>query len=511
MRYWLTLGTATLAAAVLLGAPDTASALSACTASKLKVTGKKGAGKLGCHAKGVKGSVAVDPACLSGKETKFSSGWAKAEAIVGGNCVTTGDRDAIEAKVDAFVADVVTELTPSGNNGSTCTVAKLKAAGKKAAGKLGCYSKASKKGLCVDPACLSGKETKFSASWAKAEAIVGGACQTTGDQATIEAKVDAYVADVVSELDCCGCERITLTSGPGTLTVSVLPPFPFPTGVVTTMDVGAASNNLCDHSVTVASFTVPHFPIPALNYCSQVTNTGCAVATGGALGTGTLRDGNGPVGAPTNVTTVGDGRDGVCDTTVGACAGGGPANSLGDIDTTFSASASTGGRSALAIKQNSLTWSETDECTDPGGDPAKRGSTHDPDCGGTTPPVQASDGACCCVTASRSGSDGIISNFNFILRPTTDTGSAAYVDKNADSCSMEGLGPVGPVVGVGTPPPGPCCVVGQASTVVSVGIAMSGGAPLYDLIFSSSVPNTITACSPFVTATCTVSTNTCEF
>jgi hypothetical protein len=292
--------------------------------------------------------------------------------------------------------------------------------------------------------------------------------------------------------------------------VSILPPFPFPTGVQTVMDVDAASNADCDHPVTVASFSVPHFPIPALNYCSQVTNTGCASSTGGKIGAGTLRDGNGPVGAPTNITTVGDTRDGVCDTTTGACAfNAGFNNTTGDIDTTFAPSASTGGRSALAINQNSLTWSEATQCNGPGA--GDDGPSHDPDCAGTTAPLQPSDGVCCCLGATRDPGDGIISNFNFVLRPTTDRASAAYADKNGDGCFMDGLGPMGPVVGMGTPPAGPCCVVGQVSTVVSVGVAMSGGAPLYDLIFSSSVPNTILDCTPFQAGSCTVSMDPCAF
>jgi hypothetical protein len=319
--------------------------------------------------------------------------------------------------------------------------------------------------------------------------------------------------DCTCPFPCCGPERISLTSGPGSLTVSILPPFPFPTGVMTVLDVDTAVNAQCDHPVSVASFSVPTFPIPTLNYCSQVTNLSCAVSSGGKIGSGLLRDGLGPVGALTNVTTSGDTKDGVCDVAAPPCFPFGPGNTLGDIDVAFGASASAGARNVIEVPQNSLTWSEVGciPCKDPDCSGCTPGGV---DCSGTIGTVcDPSDGTCCC-TGSVFGDevgDAISANFNFILRPTTDVSSAVYADKNGDGCFMEGLGPVGPVVSVGTPPPGPCCAVGQATTVVSVGIAFSGGPPLFDLIFASSVPNTITACSPFVPGSCVPSLNPCDF
>jgi len=82
---------------------------SKCTAAKFKEAGKKVAAKASCHSKAVAKGILVDPACLMKAETRFDTGWAKAEAK--GGCLTTSDNGAIEAKVDAHIADLVTELT----------------------------------------------------------------------------------------------------------------------------------------------------------------------------------------------------------------------------------------------------------------------------------------------------------------------------------------------------------------------------------------------------------------
>src|SRR5689334_12549099 len=79
-----------------------------------------------------------------------------------------------------------------------CQASKAKAAGKKAGAKAKCQSKAISKGDPVDPACSTKAETKFSSSFAKAEAKPP--CATTGDAAAIEGKVDAFIADLGTTL-----------------------------------------------------------------------------------------------------------------------------------------------------------------------------------------------------------------------------------------------------------------------------------------------------------------------
>jgi hypothetical protein len=157
-----------------------------CLSAKQKAAGKKASGKLGCYAKAAAKATAVDSGCLTKVEDKFSAAFTKADAK--GAC--PGTASAVEASVDQCVNDVVA-LVPGADK---CSGAKLKAAGKKAAGKLACNAKATAKAIAVDPACLTKAEGKYGAAFGKA-----GAC--TGDQAAVESDVDdECVAAVVSQL-----------------------------------------------------------------------------------------------------------------------------------------------------------------------------------------------------------------------------------------------------------------------------------------------------------------------
>jgi hypothetical protein len=80
-----------------------------------------------------------------------------------------------------------------------CAASKLKASGKKAAGKTKCYAKAASKGLEVSAACLAKEETKFDGAIAKAESKAG--CATPGNGPALEQLVDDFIADVVALLD----------------------------------------------------------------------------------------------------------------------------------------------------------------------------------------------------------------------------------------------------------------------------------------------------------------------
>ena len=115
----------------------------------------------------------------------------------------------------------------------------------------------------------------------------------------------------------------------------------------------------------------------------------------------------------------------------------------------------------------------------------------------------------CCPGSDYNPADGdlLITEFDFILSPTTDVASSAFVDKNGDGCKRSGSGfdtaapgPDGPKSLTGTPATGPCCAVGQPTTVVSVGVGFSGGGPLYDLGFKSTIPNTVSACGAYSSA-----------
>lgn len=77
-----------------------------------------------------------------------------------------------------------------------CSFAKQKATAKKAAAKLACYAKASKKAVAVDAVCLGKAEEKFATAFSKAEAA--GGCESEGDANSIEAYVDTAVAAIVA-------------------------------------------------------------------------------------------------------------------------------------------------------------------------------------------------------------------------------------------------------------------------------------------------------------------------
>jgi hypothetical protein len=60
-----------------------------------------------------------------------------------------------------------------------CAAAKLGAAGRKTNGLVRCHARAVERSLEVDPACVAGVVSKFTASWARIEGK--GGCATTND------------------------------------------------------------------------------------------------------------------------------------------------------------------------------------------------------------------------------------------------------------------------------------------------------------------------------------------
>jgi hypothetical protein len=479
----------TLGVVVLLATTGgTASAQSKCQGSKIKDAGKKAACLAGLNAKLVAaGTGTLDPAKVAKCQAKVLTAYPKLEAKPG--CNTTGDSTAIENKVDAFIDDLVTEL--GGGPASKCNGSKIKDAGKKAACKAGLQAKLAAAGTgTLDPAKVAKCEAKVLTAYPKLEAKPG--CNTTGDSTAIENKVDAFIDDLVTELNvgpvaACSattkCEIVT-TSSPGTLIVSTLPAFPFPPNVLTTVDLGLPDGNAKRTGIVPpGGFTVPVFCIPGLMYTSQVTALGCAA--GGADGSATVWETTAPTPDP-NVSRVGDTSDGVCNPAAQPCntlAGSAGANTLGNINTTRGGGAAvpTGVvHTQVDIPVNSLTWQAVDASC--------------PDTDGTFDP----------------GNDTQVTNFNFILSPTTGHSTATYTDLNGDSCSRAGNGPNSQSL-TGSAAPGPGCVVGQATTVVATGIAFTGSSPLYDITFASTTPTTISACNlPSSSATCTLSTDPCQ-
>jgi hypothetical protein len=507
--------------ALVGGTSGIASAQSKCSSAKTKTAGKGAAGLGKCLAKAIGKGLPVDGACTSKETGKISAGFTKAEGK--GDCLApNGDAGAITAKVNALVSDLHDEVNSGAGGPSKCDSKKVQTATKKAADKAGCHAKAVGKGIAVDPACLAKAEGKFSSATAKNESgTTGATCTNLGQAAALEAIVDAFIADLVDEVAptgpaCCASARIETTSGPGLLAVSTLPPFPFPAGVVTKMDAGAA-DACCKHSATIppGGFSVPVFCIPALGFTSQVVATGCE--SGSGIGRGTVWDAAAgaslPCCADADVSRVGDTSDpstNSCGTLGGGCntsPGNAGADTDGNINTTRGNGACDPGGGVgvqLDIPVLSTTWNDFD------------GNCPDDD-----------------LTYSP-GTDTLVTQFNFILSPTTASSNADYTELNGDACQFAGNGPdhvkhcsgdasrpcttnghctgFGTCVDgaiVGTPAPGPCCVVGQSTTVVASGIAFTGGSPLFDLIFANQTPSTVSACGAAASNTCTVTTDAC--
>jgi len=221
-----------VAGVAVLALSGTASAVTVnkCAAGKKKCAVTKLKALITCHVKAERKGVVVEQACLDKAKAKFDGGaepakgcFAKLEAKEKQNkpetvCQTKGDTAAIEDKIDAFVDDVVTELDPGFPVPvkNKCSAGKKKCASAKLAALLGCHVKAEHKGV-IDPACIQKAKDKFDGTkegvpnpakscFAKLEAKEKQnkpetVCQTKGDTAAIGAKIDAFVDDLVCELD----------------------------------------------------------------------------------------------------------------------------------------------------------------------------------------------------------------------------------------------------------------------------------------------------------------------
>lgn len=84
-----------------------------------------------------------------------------------------------------------------------CSAAKLRAAARKASGKLKCYAGATLHGLPTDQPCLDKVEAKFNAVWQHIEAA-GGCRASQSDQTDVEMKVDALTGGLAVSLAPCG-------------------------------------------------------------------------------------------------------------------------------------------------------------------------------------------------------------------------------------------------------------------------------------------------------------------
>jgi hypothetical protein len=281
-----------------------------CAGSKIKAVAKKASCLLGLDAKQAKSGLPKDPARVSQCGSKMVTSFGKAEAKP--PCLTNGDATAIESKVDAFVADVDTELSVGLPNG--CAASKLKAAGKKTKCLLGLEAKEAIKNTPVDPLKVQKCIDKFEQTFAKAEAR--GDCNTAGDTSAIEAKVDAFVADVDGEL-VPGATTTTVpttsTTATSSTTTSTTEPSTSTTETSTTTTTSSTTTTTTTSSTTTTSttstttttsttVTTTTCPLPATGQTTCWNSSGMVIACAG-----TGHDGELQKGAPLSYTDNGDG------------------------------------------------------------------------------------------------------------------------------------------------------------------------------------------------------------
>jgi hypothetical protein len=204
-----------------------------CDSGKVKCVDKKQDCLLKEHSKAEKEGVPVDDAKVQEKLQKcidkFDGGTKGPEKGCIGKlegkqkqdkpdtrCTVTDDLAALEAKVDAFVLDVVSEIDPSFpavQPPNKCNPGKKKCVSKKVSCKLKARADAVKKGVPVDGAKLQKCIDKFDGGTKGPEKGCIGKlegkqkqdkpdtlCTVTDDLAALEAKADAFVADIVSEI-----------------------------------------------------------------------------------------------------------------------------------------------------------------------------------------------------------------------------------------------------------------------------------------------------------------------
>lgn len=94
-----------------------------------------------------------------------------------------------------LLALLVVSAAPGG--AAVCQQRKLDATGKRTSSSLKCSATAVKKGLAVDPECLTKATDAFTAGFTKAERT---ACPTTGDAGAVGAVVDACVSAVLTSM-----------------------------------------------------------------------------------------------------------------------------------------------------------------------------------------------------------------------------------------------------------------------------------------------------------------------
>jgi len=186
-----------------------------CQGTKISLAGKNVACRIGLEKKEAASGMEED----SIKEAKcgqaMSSAFAKTEGK--GGCLTGPGTTAsdIQAKVETIVGQIETIAGEPGTIANAkCDGTKMALAGKKVSCLLALEGKLASKLTDKDPVKVAKCRSAFSAGFAKAE--TKPPCTSGPSAATIEADVDAFVADVAKELNPCNCctrAKLKFTTG----------------------------------------------------------------------------------------------------------------------------------------------------------------------------------------------------------------------------------------------------------------------------------------------------------
>src|SRR5882724_3553395 len=187
-----------------------------CTSAKLKAIANREARFLRCLAKVARfGDPSLETACDASAEAKFTSAFGSAGTCSGVQSDCESLADDCRDKVRAALPDGTTTATAS-----KCESIRLRAAGKAASRKLGCYAKAAREGIRVDSApggCLDRAHAKFVKAF---DAVTGctGDGQTDAVEAVIHAQCVGQPADSDDDGNVSGlCPAIPATCGNGSV------------------------------------------------------------------------------------------------------------------------------------------------------------------------------------------------------------------------------------------------------------------------------------------------------
>ena len=300
-----------------------------------------------------------------------------------------------------------------------------------------------------------------------------------------------------SEADCGGDATTSFCLTTPWLTIGGITT-PMPIGASTTFTVsGVDPAPRCEHQVCLScgdvvtpcpttpgnpaagccsapDFVVGAFRIPSLGICSRVDQTAC--------GTGVINTSN-PQTGDNEVYKFGDTTDPGTDCTYGTA----------DDPAAGACTTEPGGQGSDTAGK--ITRVVGDGRPDPDGVQSR-----------FRVPVRITtwvDGNDCTPDATYDAGEALLAQIDLILEPSTSGAGAEFVDASGDGCAMAGLGFTGPgPAAFGPPAAKPNPYDGGTATPATVGVAMTGAAPLFDVGFATINTNTSSDVLPFKRCAC---------